>query len=619
VLCGLSFLMLRMNWGGTVYAMMTLGIFGASSAVVNFLKRKNAMEHLPYIAIPMLCYQLMALFAHARGGLPYYQSMTPNETYPLVAAIGLSLILEYLRARMYGPIILDDGTLEGRVMDFAERRMKLIGLLTIATLLFSLVFYKTPADWMNFGLNQIRQASGVRSVVHQTVAEQNPMAESFSEYLTIGYREYGFALYLCLIMIPVLAYLVHKEGSLGALFLLAWTVPMMYGSYHKMSWAMPSSASITALGASVGLFVAVKRKDLFGLKAIATYLLFIVPLAYVPMFGPMMYSQAVGYMVMHMGPSADIYQWEPMLEWHANHTSQGDAILTWWDYGHWITAIAQRPVIADGLQDDYYEIQDVARFFMNKTDEEEAFNTVREYNKAYKAYNESWGLNYASIDWTMIGKGGALHFIATGVIENATPGVFKNYAQCEFMPQASELEDQLITGANSSLYHEKKIVFGCDNGLAITFDVAGDGVKDINVLTNGGPSVPWDVFSREEDASLLGVQPLWNINEKEKMPSILYCAMNWNDQRLRICRLPQFNTLVYVPQEFNDYMMTRLYLGKYMEEYKAAGLYNREVTPLRHFREIPDYNGDGMPEGEFSLGFVRSYEISYDGFNQTTT
>jgi hypothetical protein len=51
-------------------------------------------------------------------------------------------------------------------------------------------------------------------------------------------------------------------------------------------------------------------------------------------------------------------------------------------------------------------------------------------------------------------------------------------------------------------------------------------------------------------------------------------------------------------------MLTRLYLTQHIKEYKAYGLYAGDINPLKHFRLLKD----------FSLGFVRVYEISYAGF-----
>jgi asparagine N-glycosylation enzyme membrane subunit Stt3 len=471
---------------------------------------------------------------------------------------------------------------------------------------------------VDFIINQLLSPAQ-KSLVHQTVSEQNPMATNISEFVNDGYQRYGIALLYGLLMIPVLAYFAISRGSVGSLFVLTWSLPMMWGAYNKSAYIFTSSAPVTALGATIALLAAVKKEDLEGLRIIGTILVVCIPIFYVPMLGLTMYNKFVGYVVMHMGPTSDIYYWQPALEWHRDHTNPGDAVLTWWDYGHWFTAVSHRPVLIDNLQADYYEIQDVARFFVNKTTEEDAFETVKAYNSAYKAYNQSWGLNYATIDWTMIGKGSALHYIATGSIENASGGSWKNYIQCDFDPDNSQLDEKLVVSGNGSFSKVRKVMYNCQGEIYLVFTVEGYDLKETTVMTRYGNAIPWSTWMKSNDASILGVEPLLGLYERG-VPSILACAINYRElPGGSVCRLPQFNTLIYVPQEFQDFMMTRLYLGKYMKEYRELGLYNREPTPLKHFREVPDYNGDGRSDGEFSFGFVRSYEISYEGFNATQT
>jgi len=618
VLSGLAFLMLRLGWGGGSYAMLTVGIFGATYPLAAYIRNKNAAEHLPYVIIPSFFYQLIGFFAHARGQMPVMHPMSPIEMYPLMMTVGVSLILEMVRASRKGALSSGSVSVEGRTADWIEGNIKVLGIMVIVAGISVLAFYRGPMDFYNF-FYQMLVSPAQKSIVHQTVSEQNAMANSFNEFLQEGQQRYGMGMIYGLLMIPVMAWLVYSRGSVGALFLLIWSIPMMWGAYNKSAWIFASSVSVTALGASIGLFAAVDRKELQGLRIIGTILLVFIPVFYVPMFGPWEYGKFVGYVPMHMGPTSDIYYWQPALEWQRDNTGAGDAVLTWWDYGHWLTAVSHRPVLIDNLQADYYEIQDVARFFMNKTDEEDAFKTVEAYDAAYKRYDPAWGLRYVMIDWTMIGKGSALHYIATGDIGNVTPGSWKNYITCEFAPEMSQLDEKLVVGANGSFSKVRRVAFNCMGELAIVFEVQGDGISDISVETRYGQKIPWSTYMKAQDVSLLGVQPFLAPNEAERVPSIMYCAINYKNLPANtICRLPQFSTLVYVPQEFHEFMMTRLYLTKYAQEYRRIGLYNREPKALSHFREVSDRNGDGTPDGEFSFGFVRSYDIDYGSFNDST-
>jgi asparagine N-glycosylation enzyme membrane subunit Stt3 len=614
ILCGISFLMLRMGWANGIYGIFSIGVFGTLYSLACFMRNKSSITHIPYFIAPLVFYQLSGVFQHARGEMIRWVAMSPMEMYPILLTIGLGIILEMVRLMRNGEMILtSDDTLEGRTLNAIERNIKPIGLGMIVLALLFLTFYRGPMDFVNFIIAGLKSA-GSWSVVHQTVAEQNPMATSLSEYMSAGYEKYGVSLYLGLLMLIPLIYLAIKEADIRALFLLSWAVPIMWGAYGKSSWIFASSAPAAALGASMLLFIATTKEEFNTLRVIPTILLLIIPATYLPIIQEE--AKSPGVAVMHMTYLMDNYYWYPMLEWHRDHTPEGAGIVTWWDYGHWITSVAKRPVVADPLQVDNFEIQDLSHFFMNETTEEGAFNIIKQYDAAYKVHNPSWGMKYVSIDWTMIGKGSALHYIATSDMMNMSAGLgsWKNYGMCGFLPEQSDLQARVVTTPTGAFEKVQTLAFGCNSYIGgILFNLGDNGIKSIEVVDGRtGNRMNWNVWSKANDISLLGVQPFLTPNTKEGTPSIIQCAMNYNNPQAQVCRLPQFTQIVIVPQEFHDFMLTRLYLGKYMEEYKTLGMYNHDIVPLKHFREVPDYDGNGMPDGEFTLGYVRSYEILYD-------
>ena len=616
IFCGLAFLLLRMSWGGSLYAFLTVGLFGVFLAFVKYMHNENTLEHLPYILIPAVIYQLMGFIVHEAGSIFYFHPMLPHAKYPLILAIGSSIILEYFRTRNTKYKLMPDVSLHNKIMNLLGKNIRQIAVPAIVIgLIFGFFYASNMINWVSEGIS----GASEKSVVHRTVSEQNALASSFKEFLDAGYGRYGIALYYGLIMLVVSSYLVIARGNVGALFLLTWSAPMLYGAYHKSAWIFASSASVTALGAAVGLFAAVNKKDLESFRIVGTILILFVPMFYIPMFGEFMFNKFVGYQVMHMGPSNDRHFWEPALQYHKTQTEYGDAIVTWWDYGHWFTGVSQRPVLVDNLQADYHQIQDVARFFVQKTTEEEAFEILKAYDRAYSENRPDWnGIKYVTIDWTMIGKGSALHFIATGDIDEGTDGSWKNYIQCGFDPSLSRLDDQLIS-KDGKFYKSKTVAFNCQNYLVLVFEVSNNEITNTEVIEirdGRGQRIPWELFRDSQDVSILGVQKLMGV-PTENIPSIMDCALNYGHPQLtQLCSLPQFNTLILVPQEFNDFMMTKLYLGKYLSDYKELGLYNRDIIPLKHFKPIPDRDGDGYSDGEFTFGYVRSYDVFFDTYSE---
>ncbi|MFC2162068.1 STT3 domain-containing protein [Candidatus Altiarchaeota archaeon] len=608
ILAGIAFLMLKLTWAYT-YAFLTIGTFGVIYALILFFHKENCTRLLPYFVIAIAVSYLSVLFTHEQLNFDIMLilkqlKMPPIALFPLAGAIGLPILLEAVNIRRFGGKKVTGSSIEDRVDRFIHEKILLLSVIVLLGATVVIYMEGGPTLVLDNMVNTVMGAK-LKSIVHQTVSEQNPMAGDFADFLRSGYNKYGVALIYGLILIPFMAYLALKKRSVGALFVLTWSIPMMWGSWNKSAWIFASSPSIAALGATIGLYAGINRKELDDWRVLGTIMVLFIPMMYVPMFGIWNYDRFIGYVVMHMALTPDIYQWQPMLDWAYNETSEDDAILTWWDYGHWITAVSKRPVLIDNLQADYYEIQDVARFFVNKTSEEEAFEIVKAYNDAYRENGRE--LKYVVIDWTLVGKGSALHFIANGDIGSNEPGnpqwAWRNFGQCRFLPQASMLKPQIATDGQGGFTQVQKLFFGCTSYVrGILFTLSNGQVKNIDVVDQYDDLIPWDKWSAKSRASILGVQSLRNV---------LVCASTWGNENLDpttnyVCKsIPSFNTLVYVPDEFNDFMLTRLYLSQHADEYRSAGLYTRDTPPLKHFKFLKD----------FSTGFVRVYEIDYEGFD----
>jgi hypothetical protein len=252
-------------------------------------------------------------------------------------------------------------------------------------------------------------------------------------------------------------------------------------------------------------------------------------------------------------------------------------------------------------------------------------DTLRAYNQRYDEIGMN--LSHVAIDWTMIGKGSALHFIATGVIENKTEGSFMNYAQCRFLEKQSS-QQRIATDSEGKPVLAKQLIFGCPWPIAgIMFEVIGDDVKSIKAIVSDEAGnlyyIPWETWVKDRPASILGVQPLSDILTLGlKRPDVLgNTGMQWRDSNNTLHSSETYQ-LIYVPGEFNDYMMTRLYLGDYVDyvpapeclqeenknkfycaNYLNQGLFTGNLTTFK-----PKYSS---LVGDFSGGYVRIYDINY--------
>ena len=757
LLAGFSFLMLKLSWGGHIYAITVFGVFAFFYAFVNFIHNKNCTEHIPFFIIPVLISFLDPLILHPEGALPVFRMPSGLLLISISAPIFISFFLEMIRAYRAGRIEIKGDRIEDKVENLIQKNIFQISAAVIVIGLLFSVSVMNPVDMFNFMTENIKGAK-VSEIIGMTTAEQAALCSNFNIFDPGTYAGcinrlidvFGIASLFGLGMVPALLYFAVKKRSLGSVFVLSWSLPMIWGVIHKSQYQFTASVPIVALGSTIGLLVIMKKKDLEGLKVIPTIVLLAVPIFFyflqggVPIFGPF-----GGTAVMYRGMPGDIVYWDPTLQWLKTQPPDS-VILTWWDYGHWIAAISNRTSIADNTKARRFIVQDLAKFHVLIENETEALEIARRYNATH-----------VMIDFTMIGKSGAPHFIATSglggyiplkgigakvecsngkncdyliddveegyastyingnqsgsmvidfgsryvinrtdirlgdidggyyqyIVEVSTDGVewqevidktkgewrglqtdyfsdvnarfvkitgtyasvgnefrvasvriynpriegeHMGYGQCRFSPSHSRIEPEYVSDGEGGFDKKRTIVFTCTIGGhyseyvgTVIFEVINDvkfEVKVNPIVTQRGQltlgkAISWSTWRQEHKASILGIQsPM----------TLLGNAIAYKENPDNYVSFSTFTTLVYVPEKFNRYMMTSLYLGDYMDEYKQLELCDPSVQKLEHFELMDGFRGS--PEEFFSgedisyLGYVRTYKINYpEEENKTIT
>ena len=73
--------------------------------------------------------------------------------------------------------------------------------------------------------------------------------------------------------------------------------------------------------------------------------------------------------------------WKESLEWIKLNTPPDSVILSWWDYGYWITTVSERTTVVDNATIDSKQIQKVAKILVSSPDE--AWNMLQETGSDY--------------------------------------------------------------------------------------------------------------------------------------------------------------------------------------------------------------------------------------------
>ena len=411
LLAGFSFLLLKMSWAGYAYAITVFGIFGVFYAIINFIHKKNCVEHIPYFVIPMLMSLLYPLILHARGDIPRFVMPSQLFLFPFGGVLLVSFFLEMIRNYMSGKIEIKERRMGDRLENLIQRYVFPIGIALLLVTAYYLFIVIGPNSVINYALKLVKGAKQ-REIIGMTTAEQRELCSSFNLECLKGplMNHFGLGMIFGVGMIPVLIYFIFFKRSLGATFVLTWSLPMIYGVIQKSQYQFTASVPIVALGSTIGLIIAMNKKDIQGLRVIPTIILLFTPILMlflhggVPFFGPF-----GGPSPMYMGASRDRIFWQGTLEWLRKQPSD-IIVLTWWDYGHWIAAVSNRTSILDNTKADRFMVQDIAKFHVLVENETEALEIAKKY-----------GATHVVIDWTMIGKSGAPHFISTSGLGGNIP------------------------------------------------------------------------------------------------------------------------------------------------------------------------------------------------------
>ena len=73
--------------------------------------------------------------------------------------------------------------------------------------------------------------------------------------------------------------------------------------------------------------------------------------------------------------------WYDALTWLNRETPQDSILLSWWDYGHWITSVAKRRCVTDGSTTDFQAIQSTALAYLSP--EDKAVEIFQKYDVEY--------------------------------------------------------------------------------------------------------------------------------------------------------------------------------------------------------------------------------------------
>ncbi|MFO7872842.1 MAG: STT3 domain-containing protein [Candidatus Undinarchaeales archaeon] len=253
--------------------------------------------------------------------------------------------------------------------------------------------------------------------VYLTVAEMNPtkVREVISRL--------HIALFALILYLPIAFYLglwkKMKKLKFHSIFIFLWFIGFLYGSLVANRFIIMLAIPLCILaGISVSSLVSqlkVKKPILsIGIAVGLIFILFAMPniphSAGSDQLSPPYVS--TGISIPNQAGSSLGQNWLNLFEWMRTETEAptvsadytkfeyGDIMASWWDPGHAVTALGERPAVADGSQ-NFKHVHNLSIVFTTDN-ENEAYRLLKSYNVTYF---------FTSSD--LINKYGAISFLAS--------------------------------------------------------------------------------------------------------------------------------------------------------------------------------------------------------------
>jgi len=305
---------------------------------------------------------------------------------------------------------------------FSNNWKKYVILLLIFFIGFSMIGMVRGVSHINF-LSVIKTSTGLKVVevvgsavegeairnVYKTVAEMNP--STFREvivrlHIALVLLAVGFAA-----LLPFGLWKKMKTHVHHLAFFSLWVAATLFMSLRATRFVGMLVIPVCIFAGISIAFAISKMKAKKPVVSIILGLIIFVTIFAVPNIpiakggakGVSYYTTGMAS-VKQTGPSLGP-NWFDFLYWARDETPKNAIFASWWDPGHAMTAVGERPSVADGSQ-NFRHVHDLAIAFTT-TNESLAIERLKKYNVAYF---------YTSSD--LINKYGAISFLASGSGEN---------------------------------------------------------------------------------------------------------------------------------------------------------------------------------------------------------
>ncbi|MCD6529844.1 hypothetical protein J7L06_06115 [Candidatus Bathyarchaeota archaeon] len=264
------------------------------------------------------------------------------------------------------------------------------------------------------------------SVVLPFGRSRNPLLESVAEHKPSAWGNFYVDLGIIVFLFSLGIYFAVKDLTNKNLFLLIYGLTSLYFSasmIRLMLIAAPAFCLLSAFGVVKLLkpfFIELRELKLFSVRRrfrairiskeyhltaiVLVFLLLTVnyafpePRVYLSAYTPTTIAAAS----LPVKLTTAVPDWLLALSWMRDNLPPDAVVVSWWDYGYWITTLGNHTTVVDNSTFNTTQIQNVARMFMSN--ETEALKILRRYNATHVVVFTTFYSDGRDIGWGDEGK-----------------------------------------------------------------------------------------------------------------------------------------------------------------------------------------------------------------------
>jgi dolichyl-diphosphooligosaccharide--protein glycosyltransferase len=358
------------SWGGVQYFSIPISLFFIA---LPFVQRETRIS--TYVAIAFTVFAIASAGAFPRPGISFVLGL------PGIALIGGTIF-------MVGAEILKRFSNQGR--EIRNLSFLLTGFVIIAIgVIIAGAYHPASFRYLN--------------AINPFLSSQNPLTASVAEHFTPTLVDYFTNYSILLMFAGIGVWMAFRNRTSTSIFALILGLTAVYvsatfarllvfasigiiilaglGLYEITRSFMNKRTSVSSRQAKTGKSVRGRKyseqmreqpsKSRIILIGYTVLIIFLLTL-------PMIYPANSGWLSLADIPPSianggtgykfQTSDWIDTLKWLSTNTPRGSVVASWWDYGYWITTLANRTSIADNATINQTRIATIAKMFIDKPD-----------------------------------------------------------------------------------------------------------------------------------------------------------------------------------------------------------------------------------------------------------